>query len=261
MKDRSKKMLNNKVIVVTGGAGLLGSCFCSAIAEQGGTAIIADLDIVAATIVAEKLRANGGKAEAAILNVTDSVSVDNLITSLNEQYGRIDAVVNNAYPRNKNYGRKLEEVTYTDFCDNVSMHLGGYFLVAQKFALYFRAQNGGNIVNMASIYGTMVPKFEIYADTPMTMPIEYSAIKSAVVMMTRYFSQYFKVDGVRCNSLSPGGIYDHQPDAFLEKYNTYCGVKGMLDPQDLIGTLMFLLSDASQYMSGQNITIDDGFSL
>ena len=95
----------------------------------------------------------------------------------------------------------------------------------------------------------------------MTMPIEYSAIKSAVIMITRYFSQYFKVDGVRCNSLSPGGIYDHQPDSFLEKYNTYCGVKGMLDPQDLIGTLMFLLSDSSQYMSGQNITIDDGFSL
>ena len=124
-------MLNNKVIVVTGGAGLLGSYFCSAIAERGGTAIIADLDIAAATAVAEKIRDNGGEAEALVLNITDIVSVDNLIASLIERYGRIDAVVNNAYPRNKNWGRKLEDVTYTDFCENVNMHLGGYFLVAQ----------------------------------------------------------------------------------------------------------------------------------
>ncbi len=254
-------MLSNKIVVVAGGAGLLGSSFCSAIAEQGGTAIIADLDMVAATAVAEKIRANGGDAEAEVLNITDSVSVNNLITSLNERYGRIDAVVNNAYPRNKNYGRRLEDVTYADFCENVSMHLGGYFLVAQKFALYFREHNGGNIVNIASIYGTLAPRFDIYADTSITMPVEYAAIKSAVIQVTRFFAQYFKTDGVRCNSISPGGILDHQPDDFLEKYNSHCGIKGMLDPQDLIGVLVFLLSDTSQYINGQNMIIDDGFSI
>jgi NAD(P)-dependent dehydrogenase (short-subunit alcohol dehydrogenase family) len=254
-------MLNEKIIVVTGGAGLLGSNFCSVIAEQGGTAIIAELDIESAEVVAEKIQANGGKAEVSVLDITDSVSVDNLIASINERHGRIDAVVNNAYPRNKNYGKRLEDVTYEDFCENMSMHLGGYFLVAQKFALYFRAHNGGNIVNMASIYGTMAPKFEIYADTPMTVPVEYSAIKSAIIQLTRYFAKYFKEDGVRCNSLSPGGILDSQPDAFLEKYNSHCGIKGMLDPQDITGALVFLLSDASQYINGQNIIVDDGFSI
>jgi len=253
--------LNKKIIVVTGGAGLLGSHFCSAIAEQGGTAIIAEIDITSAEAIAERIKVNGGKAEAAVLNITDSVSVDNLIASLNERYGRIDAVVNSAYPRNKNYGRRLEDVTYEDFCENVSIHLGGYFLVAQKFALYFREHNGGNIVNIASIYGTMAPRFEIYADTPMTMSVEYAAIKSAVIQITRFFSQYFKTDGVRCNSLSPGGIFDHQPDAFLKRYNSYCSVKGMLDPQDITGALVFLLSDASQYINGQNIIVDDGFSI
>ena len=254
-------MLSNKIVVVAGGAGRLGSYFCSARAEQGGTAIIADIDMAAATAIAEKIRANGGDAEVEVLNITDSVSVNNLIASLNERHGRIDAVVNNAYPRNKNYGRRLEDVTYADFCENVSMHLGGYFLVAQKFALYFREHNGSNIVNIASIYGTLAPRFDIYADTSMTMPVEYAAIKSAVIQVTRFFAQYFKTDGVRCNSISPGGILDHQPDDFLEKYNSHCGIKGMLDPQDLIGVLVFLLSDTSQYINGQNMIIDDGFSI
>ena len=254
-------MLNKKIIVVTGGAGLLGSNFCSVIAEQGGTAIIAELDNKAAEVVAKKIQANGGKAEVSALDITDSVSVDNLISSIHERHGRIDAVVNNAYPRNKNYGKRLEDVSYEDFCQNMNMHLGGYFLVAQKFALYFRSHHGGNIVNMASIYGTMLPKFEIYADTPMTMPIEYSAIKSAIIQLTRYFAKYFKEDGVRCNSLSPGGILDNQPDAFLEKYNNHCGIKGMLDPQDITGALVFLLSDTSKYINGQNIIVDDGFTI
>jgi NAD(P)-dependent dehydrogenase (short-subunit alcohol dehydrogenase family) len=254
-------MLSEKVVVVTGGAGLLGRCFCTSIAKQGGTVIVTDIDLMSAEEVAEKIKADGGNAYAAVLDITNGTSLDNLITLVNKHYGRIDAVVNNAYPRNKNYGRKLEDVTYTDFCENLSMHLGGYFLVAQKFALYFREHNGGNIVNMASIYGTVAPKFEIYADTPMTMPVEYAAIKAAVIHLTRYFSQYFKGYGVRCNSLSPGGIFDHQPISFLEKYNSDCGLKGMLDSNDITGSLVFLLSDASRYVTGQNLIIDDGFSI
>jgi NAD(P)-dependent dehydrogenase (short-subunit alcohol dehydrogenase family) len=254
-------MLSEKVIVVTGGAGLLGRCFSSEIAKVGGRVIVADIDLLSAEDVAAKIRADGGNAYAAVLNITDSSSVDNLIALLNKRYGRIDAVVNNAYPRNKNYGRKLDDVTYTDFCENVSMHLGGYFLVAQKFSLYFREHNGGNIVNMASIYGKIAPKFEIYTNTPMTMPVEYAAIKAAILHLTRYFSQYFKGYGVRCNSLSPGGILDHQPDSFVNNYNSSCGDKGMLDPLDIAGALVFLLSDTSKYINGQNIIVDDGFSI
>lgn len=254
-------MLNNKVIVVTGGAGLLGRRFCVAAAEHGGLVIVADLNLVAAERVAEEIRATGGRAEAATLDITDTDSMNALIASLHDRHGRIDSIVNNAYPRNKKWGRKLEDVTYVDFCQNVSLHLGGYFLAAQQFALYFRAHGGGNIVNMASIYGTMAPRFEIYAETPMIMPVEYAAIKSAIIQITRYFAQYFKADGVRCNALSPGGILDQQPEAFLQKYNSHCGAKGMLEAQDIAGTLVYLLSDASRYMTGQNLIVDDGFSL
>lgn len=255
-------MLRDKVVVVTGGAGLLGQAFAHCIAEHGGIAVIADLNVEAATRIAEKISAKFPLyAEAAELDITDKKSVTTLITGLRERHGRIDAVVNNAYPRNCNYGRKLEDVTYEDFCENVGLHLGGYFLVAQQFGLFFREQGGGNIVNMASIYGTMAPRFEIYEGTPMTMPVEYAAIKSAVVQLTRYFAQYFKGNGVRVNCISPGGIMDNQPEAFLQSYNARCGGKGMLDPQDINGSLLFLLSDTSRYITGQNLIVDDGFSL
>lgn len=255
-------MLHGKIIVITGGAGLLGSQFCSAVAENGGIAIVADQDVAAAKRVADEISAkHAGHAEAEALDITDKNSVTQLIARLSERHGHIDALVNNAYPRNRNYGRKLEDVAYDDFCENVGLHLGGYFLMAQQFGLLFREKGGGNIVNMASIYGAMAPRFEIYDGTPMTMPVEYSAIKAGVIQLTRYFAKYFMHSGVRVNTLSPGGIIDGQPEKFVNSYNSHCGAKGMLDTSDVVGCLLFLLSDAAHCVNGQNLIVDDGFSL
>lgn len=239
----------------------MGSRFCAAIAAQGAVTVVADVDMSGAQRVAKEITAVRGTAEAVALDVTDTRSVEELIARVAERHGRIDAVVNNAYPRNKNWGRRLEDVAYADFCENLSLHLGGYFLVAQRFAGYFRAHGGGNIVNMASIYGTMTPRFEIYNGTSMTMPVEYAAIKASIIQLTRYFAKYFKADGVRCNALSPGGILDGQPAAFLSRYAAHCQGKGMLDASDLDGALLFLLSGASKHVTGQNLVVDDGFSL
>jgi NAD(P)-dependent dehydrogenase (short-subunit alcohol dehydrogenase family) len=254
--------LENKVIVVTGGAGLLGRSFVRTIAEHGGIAVVADVDILAASRIADEIsEAHPRGAEAEFLNIVNKESILALIDRIHERHGRIDALVNNAYPRNANYGRKLEEVTLEDFCENVNVHLGGYFLVAQQFGLFFKKQGEGNIVNMSSIYGIIAPRFDVYAGTSITMPVEYSAIKSAVVHLTRYFAQYYKGDGIRVNCLSPGGILDGQPELFLQKYNSYCSSKGMLSPRDVADALVFLLSNDSKYVTGQNIVIDDGFSL
>lgn len=254
--------LTNKVVVVTGGAGFLGKKFCAAIAEQGGIAIVADVNAAAAERVAAQIVAIcPGRAEAVALDITSATSINSLINDLQQRHGRIDALVNNAYPRNREYGKKLEEVTYGSFCENVGLHLGGYFLTAQQFGIYFRKHGGGNIINMSSIYGTMTPRFEVYADTPMTMPVEYAAIKSAINQLTRYFAQYFKGDGIRVNSLSPGGILDGQPEPFLRQYKAHCSSKGMLDPQDVCGSLVYLLADSSRYVTGQNLLVDDGFAL
>ena len=255
-------MLNKQVVVITGGAGLIGRQFSAVVAEQGGIAVVADRDVAAATRVAEEIAAeHAGRAEAQVLDITDKASVTKLIKSLHQRHGRIDAVVNNAYPRNRNYGRKFEEVTYEDFCENLGMHVGGYFLIAQQFSAYFCDQGRGNIINMASIYGIMAPRFEIYGGTPMTMPVEYAAIKSSIINMTRYLAKYLKGSGIRVNTISPGGILDAQPSAFLERYKENCLCKGMLKVNDLNGTLLYLLSDMSAYVNGQNIIVDDGFSL
>ena len=255
-------MLTDKVIVVTGGAGILGKKFCSAIVENGGIVVVADCDQQSAiSLAAEFNRLRAASAESVFLDITNRQSVETLIGNLHQRFGRIDAVVNNAYPRNGNYGRKLEDVTYEDFCENVGQHLGGYFLVAQKFGLYFQEHVGGNIINLSSIYGVMAPRFDIYSGTSMTMPVEYSAIKAGVIQLTRYFAQYFKGFGIRVNSLSPGGILAEQPSSFLEAYKGHCASKGMLLPSDLVGALLFLLSEQSQFMTGQNLIVDDGFSL
>lgn len=255
-------MLDKKVIVVTGGAGVIGQAFISGIARKGGIAVVADVNASAAARVAEELRETGpGSVEAAELDITSKQSITALIEDLMRRHGKIDAVVNNAYPRNKNYGRPLEEVTYEDFCENVDSHLGGYFLVAQQFCKAFKVQGHGNLINMSSIYGSMAPRFEVYDGTPMTMPVEYAAIKSAVVHLTRYFAQYFKGAGIRVNCLSPGGILASQPASFLDAYNSHCASKGMLSAGDVVGALLFLLSDDSRYMTGQNLFVDDGFSI
>ena len=254
-------MLENKVIVVTGGAGLIGSRFCRAIVEHGGVAVIADVNLAAAEKTAQAMGGDTGRAIALKLDITDKSSLETGLATLHERFGRIDGLVNNAYPRNKNYGRLLEAVEYADFCENLSLHLGGYFLASQVFCAYFAERQSGAVVNMSSIYGSMAPRFEVYANTPMTMPVEYAAIKSGVVHLTRYFAQYYKKSGVRVNALSPGGIEDGQAPSFLAAYAQFCGTKGMLNADDLTGGLVFLLSDHARYVTGQNLVIDDGFSL
>lgn len=257
-----KNTLQGKVVVVTGGGGFLGRTFCEAIAEAGGTVIVADSDDKHARPFAEEL--NQRYEQRAVfmkVDITSDSSLQALIESVHNEFGYIDALVNNAYPRNKHYGQPFEEVTYHDFVENVGMHVGGYFLASKHFLNYFSERKQGNIINLASIYGVIAPRFELYEGLPKTMPVEYAVIKSGVIHLTKYITRYFKGKNIRCNAISPGGIYHNEPEAFVDRYKAYANNKGMLDSRDLSGTLVFLLSDASQYVNGQNIVVDDGWSL
>ena len=256
-------MLKDKVVVVTGGAGLIGQEFVRAIIEQNGIAIIADINKNEGQRVSNELsdKLKSNKIVFFELDITSKKSLQKCISYVDNRYGRIDALVNNAYPRNKNYGRHFFDVEYDDFVENLGMNLGGCIIPSQLFSLYFQNQGYGNIINISSIYGVIAPKFEIYNNTGMTTPVEYAAIKSGMLHLTKYMAKYFKGKSIRVNAISPGGILDSQPEEFLKKYNQECSTKGMLNGCDLNGTLVFLLSDMSAYINGQNIIVDDGFTL
>ena len=256
-------MLKDKVIIITGGAGLIGQEFVKAVVDQQGIAIIADINEEISSQVKAQLNIelNSSRIDFIRLDITSKESITAMVKALDSRYGRIDALVNNAYPRNKNYGRRFYEIEYADFCENLNLNLGGYFLTSQQLAGYFQTQGHGNIINISSVYGVIAPKFEVYDNTLMTMPVEYAAIKSAIIHLTKYMARYFKGMNIRVNTLSPGGILDKQPEAFLQAYRKQSLNKGMLDKSDLRGTLVYLLSDMSAYVNGQNIVVDDGFSL
>ena len=117
------------------------------------------------------------------------------------------------------------------------------------------------MIHIASIQGVSSPKFEHYEGTDKTSPIEYTAIKSAIIAVVKYLAKYCKNENIRVNVISPGGILDDQPTDFLKKYADSCNSKGMLDSEDIVGALIFLLSDQSKFIHGQNIIVDDGWSL
>jgi NAD(P)-dependent dehydrogenase (short-subunit alcohol dehydrogenase family) len=134
-------------------------------------------------------------------------------------------------------------------------------MATQRFAKYFSNQGHGNILNIASIYGVIPPRFSIYKNLSITSPIEYAAIKSGLIHISKYFTKYYKGKNLRFNTISPGGIFDGHDEDFSKNYSAFCLNKGLLDPNDICGTVSFLLSNESQFINGQNIIIDDGFTL
>jgi NAD(P)-dependent dehydrogenase (short-subunit alcohol dehydrogenase family) len=256
-------LIKDKVVIITGGAGLIGREFTKAVIKQNGFAIIADKDEEKCITVKNELskELNKNNIDYIKLDINSKLSLEKCIEFVDDKYKKIDALVNNAYPKNKNFGKSFFEIDYEDFIENLELNIGGYFLASQQFANYFQKQGYGNIVNISSIYGIIAPKFEVYDNTKMTMPVEYAIIKSGLIHFTKYLAKYLKGKNIRVNAISPGGISNNQPKEFLKAYNNYCLSKGMLDAGDLNGILIFLLSDVSRYLNGQNIIVDDGYCL
>ncbi|MBN2458163.1 SDR family oxidoreductase [Candidatus Woesearchaeota archaeon] len=261
MKDHN---LNDKVIVITGGAGLIGRAFVQGCAEKGARVIIADVDEKEGQRLVKDVKGKTGNNEIIFIrcDINNKDNIDGLIKAVIMKYGVIDALVNNAYPRNRNYGKRFEDVRYEDFCENININLGGLFLVTKEIADVMKKQKKGNIINIASIYGVFAPDFEVYKGTKMTMPIEYSAIKGAVVNMTRYLASYLGKYNIRVNAISPGGVFNNQPPGFVKRYSKKVVLGNrMAGTDDICGVLAFLLSDQAGYITGQNIIVDGGWSL
>jgi len=139
--------------------------------------------------------------------------------------------------------------------------LAGTIIFCQRIIKYFHRVKKGNLILISSIQGIQSPKFEHYKNLNMTSPIEYSVIKSGIISITRYLSKYYKKRNLRINCVSPGGIKDNQPKIFMKRYKESCNSKGLLDGDDVSKLIMFLISDDSKYIYGQNFIMDDGWSL
>lgn len=252
-------LLNNKNILVTGAAGLLGTQLCQAILEQGGKVIAADLTFDKNDFFSQKrLTEYNGRLDTIKTDVTQSDEVESLFA----QIDRIDGAVNCSYPRNKSYGKRFFDVSLDSFNENLALNLGSAFLFTQQCAKYFKKSTQPfSLVNISSIYGVVAPKFEVYENTQMTMPVEYAAIKAALQHLSRYAAAYVNDSKFRVNCICPGGIFDNQSQNFLTAYKQQTNGKGMLEVNDVTGSIIFLLSDLSLYVTGQNIVVDDGFCL
>ena len=245
----------NKVALITGGLGLIGKEVVRALSDFGATVCVADIDEHKLGDL-ESVR----KIKFIPLDITSEASINPAISGIIHDFKRIDILVNCAYPRTKDWGNKCEEVSFESWKVNVDNHLGGYFLCCQKVAEEMKRYNGGSIINFASTYGIVAPDFSIYEGTKMTMPVAYSAIKGGVIALTKYLATYYAKYNIRVNALSPGGIFDNQPEAFVERYCKKTPLGRMGKQGDIVGAVIFLASEASSYITGQNIIVDGGWT-
>lgn len=239
--------IKNKVIVVTGGNGLLGKQMVSTFREQGAVVIAADI------YFEEK------GVDDLVIDITDEDSVKRGISDIVEKYNQIDGWVNNAYPRTKDWGNKFEAIPLESWRKNVDMHLNGYFLCCQVVLEQMKNQGFGSLINMSSIYGLVGPDFTVYEGTEMTMPAAYAAIKGGLNNFTRYLASYYGTYQVRVNTVSPGGIFDNQPESFVNNYNKKVPMKRMGTPKDIVSAVCFLITDDSSYITGHNLVVDGGW--
>ena len=194
--------------------------------------------------------------------VVDITSEKKIVKAINLSAQKdylISNVINVSYPKNNDYGNNFRDVSFKNFTDNVSLHLGAYFLVLKVFSEKM-SKLGGNIVNLSSIYGSKVPRFEIYKDTNMTVPIEYVAIKSGIESISKYFAKTYIKTKLRINCVAPGGVFDNQDKKFLKKYKKHCGLIGMLSGEEIADMILWLTT-RNTAITGQTIIIDDGFTL
>jgi NAD(P)-dependent dehydrogenase (short-subunit alcohol dehydrogenase family) len=241
--------LKDKIIIITGGNGLLGKAIIERLTLEGAFCINFEINIE-----------SNNDLSNVYCDITDSDSVDKALALVFSKYPKIDGLVNNAYPRTKDWSNKFEEIELNSWKQNIDWQLNSYFYLTQKVANHMSLLNSGSIVNIASIYGVVGPDFTVYEGTTMTMPAAYSAIKGAIINFTRYVASYFGPKQVRANCVSPGGIFDQQNQLFVDNYCKKVPMRRLANPEDIAPTIAFLLSNDSKYITGQNIIVDGGWT-
>jgi NAD(P)-dependent dehydrogenase (short-subunit alcohol dehydrogenase family) len=262
--------LTGKTAVVTGGAGILGRHFCAGLAEAGAALAVVDVDEGAAVALAEKLRGEFAVQAVGVgCDVTNRASVQSMVETVVSELGQIDVLHNNAAGKAADlnaFFAPFEEYSLEEWRQIMAVNLDGMFLVAQAVGRQMISQgSGGSVIQTSSIYGVMGPDPRIYEGSfylgrPINTPAVYAASKAGVVGLTRYLATYWAPRGIRVNAISPGGAESGQNDEFKRRYSARVPMNRMGRPEEMVGALLYLASDASTYVTGQNLLVDGGLS-
>jgi len=258
--------LEGRVVAVTGGAGILGRHFCRGFADAGASVAVIDVDAAAAERVAKDL---GGHARGFRCDVADAASVATCVGGILTEFGRIDALHNNAATKTDDvraFFAPFEDYSLDTWRKVMAVNVDGMFLMAQAVGRHMVERGGGGaVLQTASIYGLVGPDERIYEGSeylggPINTPAVYSASKSAVVGLSRWLAAHWARHGIRVNTLVPGGVSSGQNSRFSELYSARVPLGRMAGAQEIVPAAVYLLSDASSYVTGQALVVDGGWT-
>jgi NAD(P)-dependent dehydrogenase (short-subunit alcohol dehydrogenase family) len=260
--------LDNKVVVVTGAAGILGRGYCRALAARGADVVVADIDQATCDTLAKQLESEtGAKVHGMAVDLSSEPSIVAWSKAILDEHGRVDVLINNAAAKAKGFFDPLESYTVQTWNEVMAVNVNAVFLAVRELGPGMAKRGSGSIINVSSIYGVVGPDQRIYEGSEyeamggaINTPMIYSASKGAVVAMTRYLATYWGAKGVRCNCLTPGGVSSGQNETFDQKYSARVPMGRMAKATEMIGAIIYLASDASSYVNGQNIIVDGGLT-
>ena len=262
--------LEGKTAVITGGAGILGKHFSEGLAGCGSHVVVVDLNEKEGEMIARDLtRRYGQQCISIVCDVSEPTSVSSMVDEVMKQFGDIHILHNNAASKSSNleaFFTPFEEYTLGQWREVTKVNLDGMFLVAQAVGRKMVERNkGGSIIQTASIYGLLGPDSRIYEGSSymgisINTPAVYSATKAAVIGLTKYLATYWADKNIRVNCITPGGAESGQNDTFKKKYSNRVPLGRMAQPEEMVGALLYLASNASSYVTGQNIIVDGGLS-
>jgi NAD(P)-dependent dehydrogenase (short-subunit alcohol dehydrogenase family) len=271
MSDIFEKFsLKDRTAIVTGGAGLLGKEFCRTLAQAGALVVVADLNAAAAAQVADELSQQGLQACAVGVDVTQPDSVRAMVDVALQASGRLDVLVNSAAMDPKfdssqqgKHANTFEDYPVEAWRQALDVNLTGMFLCCQAASRPMVAQDSGSIINICSTYGLVGPDQRIYerpGQPRQYKPAFYSVTKAGVLGLTRYMATYYEGKKVRCNALTPGGVYNNHDEQFTSNYSARTVLGRMAHNDEMNGAVLFLASEASSYMTGSNLVVDGGWT-
>ncbi|HQP98611.1 MAG TPA: SDR family oxidoreductase [bacterium] len=248
--------LDGKVAVLTGSAGLFGRQIADALVEAGARLFIASRNIDSLEEQATRMRQDGHDVTAHTLDQGSEESIRMLLDFVLEQAGRVDILINNSVLRPMSDWSSPAE----DFARSMEVNATGIFMMTRAFGEQMAKQNGGSIINIASIYGMIGPDFTLYEGLGWGTPPDYYFHKGGMIQLTKFAASKLGPHGVRVNCISPGGFYNNQEQIFVDRYEKRTFLGRMANEEDLKGAIVFLASDASAYVTGVNIPVDGGLT-